>query len=63
MGDSSQSMRRVPNLGLEATNEVTQNATQIIEAFLNRVDLSIWVVDVLKRMKNAVIQGFKRDNS
>jgi hypothetical protein len=63
MGDSSQSTRRAPNLGLEATNEVIYNATQIIEAFVNRVYLSMRVVDAWKRVKNAATQGFKGDNS
>jgi hypothetical protein len=63
MGDSSQSTRRTPNLGLEATTEVIHNATQIIEAFLDGADLSMRVVDMWKRVKNAVTQGLKGDNS
>jgi hypothetical protein len=63
MGDSSQSTRRAPNLGPEATTEVIHNATQIIEAFLDRADLPMRVVDVWKRVKNAITQGLKGDNS
>src|SRR4030088_3394810 len=62
MGDSSQSTRRVPNTGPEATTEVIHNATQIIEAFLDRADPSMRVVDTWKRVKNAVTQGSKGDN-
>ena len=62
MGDSSQSTRRVPNTGLEATTEVIHNATQIIEAFLDGADPSMRVVDAWKRVKNAVTQGSKGDN-
>jgi hypothetical protein len=63
MGDSSQSTRRAPNIGLEATTEVIHNATQIIEAFLDKADLSMRVVDAWKRVKNMAIQGLKGDDS
>jgi hypothetical protein len=63
MGDRSQSTRHAPNQGLEATIEMTQNATQIIEAFLDGADPTMRVIDMWKRVKNAVIQGFKGDNS
>jgi hypothetical protein len=63
MGDRSQSTRRAPNQGSEATIEMTQNATQIIEAFLDGADPIIRVIDTWKRVKNAVIQGLKGDNS
>ena len=62
MGDSSQSTRRMPNQGLEATIEMTQSATQIIEAFLDGADLTMRVIDAWKRVKNAVTQGSKGDN-
>src|ERR1700716_4301102 len=63
MGDNSQSTRRAPNQGLRATIEMTQNATQIIEAFLDGADPTMRVIDAWKRVKNAVIQGLKGDNS
>jgi hypothetical protein len=63
MGDSSQSTRRAPNIGPEATTKVIHNATQIIEAFLDGADPSMRVVDAWKRVKNAVTQGLKGDNS
>jgi hypothetical protein len=46
MEDSSQSIRGAPETRLEAANEAIYNAAQVIEAFLNRADLSIRVVDV-----------------
>jgi hypothetical protein len=42
---------------------MTQNATQIIEAFLDGADPTMRVIDAWKRVKNAVIQGLKGDNS
>ena len=61
MGDSSQTTRRVADSGIEAANDNTYDAIQIIEAFLNGADPPVRVRDAWKHVKDAALQGTRAE--